>query len=377
MSAAPLLGKAVIAVRRTTRWLLLFGLPIVVLVAGLYWYARGGRFEETENAYIKADIIAISAEVSGRVVEVAARDNEPVAAGAPLFRLDQTPFEIELARARAQMDVVRTEVQALRAEYRETLLEATEARERIDFLTRQLERQERLKEKGMSRIEAYDEARHNLQVARARLASVEERINRVRAALGGDPQMPAERHPRYAQAKTAYDAAAIDLARTQVKAPAAGVVSNMKLQPGEHVEKGGPVFSLIRSGDVWIEANFKETQLTYMREGQPATVLADAYPEHEWRAVVAAIAPATGAEFAVLPPQNATGNWVKVVQRIPVRIRVDQPAGQPRLRAGMTVAVAVDIGRSRGLPRMVQRLIDKGYLPRFLEPANALAHNER
>jgi membrane fusion protein (multidrug efflux system) len=113
-----------------------------------------------------------------------------------------------------------------------------------------------------------------------------------------------------------------------------------------------------------------------MREGQPATVLADAYPDHEWRAVVAAIAPATGAEFAVLPPQNATGNWVKVVQRIPVRVRVDQPAGQPRLRAGMTVAVAVDIGRSRGLPRMVQRLIDKGYLPRFLEPANALAHSE-
>jgi membrane fusion protein (multidrug efflux system) len=373
MSAAPLLGKAVIAVRRTTRWLLLFGVPLLVVVAGLYWYARGGRYEETENAYIKADIIAISAEVSGRVVEVAAHDNEPVADGAPLFHLDPTPFEIDLARARAQMEVVRTEVQALRAEYRETLLEATEARERIDFLTRQLERQERLKEKGMSRIEAYDEARHNLQVARARLASVEERSNRVRASLGGDPQLPAERHPRYVEAKTAYDAAAIDIARTQVKAPAAGVVSNMKLQPGEHVEKGAPVFSLIRSGEVWIEANFKETQLTYMREGQPATVMADAYPDHEWRAVVAAIAPATGAEFAVLPPQNATGNWVKVVQRIPVRIRVDQPAGQPRLRAGMTVTVAVDIGRSRGLPRMVQRLIDKGYLPRSLEPANALA----
>jgi membrane fusion protein (multidrug efflux system) len=377
MSAAPLLGKGVIAARRVTRWLLLFGLPFVAVLVGLYLYAHGGRYEETENAYIKADIIAVSAEVSGRVVEVAARDNEPVAAGAPLFRLDPTPFEIELARARAQMDVVRTEVQALRAEYRETLLEATEARERIDFLTRQLERQERLKEKGMSRIETYDEARHNLEMARARLASVEERINRVRASLAGDPQLAAERHPRYAEARTAYDAAAIDLARTQVKAPAAGVVSNMKLQPGEHVEKGAPVFSLIRSGEVWIEANFKETQLTYMREGQPVSVVADAYPDHEWRAVVAAIAPATGAEFAVLPPQNATGNWVKVVQRIPVRIRVDQPAGQPRLRAGMTVAVAVDIGRSRGLPRVVQRLIDKGYLPRFLEPAPALARSEQ
>ena len=194
---------AILAVRRATRWTLVVAVPLVIVAFALYLYARGGRLVETENAYVKADIVAVSAEVSGRVVEVAARDNEPVAAGAPLFGLDPQPFEIELARARAQMDVVRTEVQALRAEYRETLLEATEARERIDFLTRQLERQERLKEKGMSRIEAYDEARHNLEVARARLASVEERINRVRASLAGDPQLPAERHPRYAQAKTA------------------------------------------------------------------------------------------------------------------------------------------------------------------------------
>lgn len=377
MSVAPVLGNAVVAVRRVTRWLLLFGVPFAAILVGLYVYAHGGRYEETENAYVKADIIAVSAEVSGRVIEVAARDNEPVAAGAPLFRLDPRPFEIELARARAQMDVVRTEVLALRAEYRETLLESTEARERIDFLTRQLDRQERLKEKGMSRIETYDEARHNLEVARARLASVEERINRVRANLAGDPQLPPERHPRYVEAKTAYDAAAIDLARTQIKAPAAGVVSNMKLQPGEHVEQGAPIFSLIRSGEVWIEANFKETQLTHMLEGQPASVVADAYPDHAWRALVAAIAPATGAEFAVLPPQNATGNWVKVVQRIPVLIRVEASAGQPPLRAGMTVAVAVDIGRSRGLPRVVQRLIDQGYLPRFLEPAPALAHSEQ
>jgi len=377
VSVAPIVEKAVLAVRRLTRWLLLFGVPFVVVVSGLYMYAHGGRFEETENAYVKADIIAVSAEVTGRVIEVAVRDNEPVGQGALLFRLDRTPFEIEQARARAQMEVVRTEVQALRAEYRETLLEATEARERIDFLTRQLERQERLKEKGMSRLEAYDEARHNLEMGRARLATVEERINRVRANLAGDPQLPAERHPRYVEAKTAYDAAAVDLARTEVRAPAAGVVSNMKLQSGEHVEKGAPIFSLIKRGEVWIEANFKETQLTYMREGQPASVIADAYPENEWPAVVAAIAPATGAEFAVLPPQNATGNWVKVVQRIPVRIRVDQPPGQPQLRAGMTVTVAVDIGRSRGLPRTVQRLVDKGYLPRFLEPTPAFARSDK
>jgi membrane fusion protein (multidrug efflux system) len=369
--------RAIIAVRRVTRWSLLVAVPLAVVGFGLYLYARGGRLVETENAYVKADIVAVAAAVAGSVIEVKVHDNEPVAQGGLLFRLDPEPFQIDLARARAQMEVVRTELQSLRAEYRETLLEADEARERIGFLTRQLERQERLKEKGMSRGDAYDEARHNLEMARARLASVEERINRVRASLGGDPQQPVERHPRYVEAKAAHNAVALDLERTQVRAPAAGVVSNMKLQIGEFVEARRPVFSLIQSGPVWIEANFKETQLTHMRAGQSARVVADAYPDVEWPAEVVAIAPATGAEFALLPPQNATGNWVKVVQRVPVRIQVEQPGGRPELRAGMTVAVTVDTGRSRGLPRVVQRLIDKGWLPRFLEPAAALAHQAR
>lgn len=373
MSMLVLGPGARIAARRATRATLLLLVPLILILAGLYVYARGGREVETEDAYVKADILPVSAEVSGKVIEVIAQDNQRVAASELLFRLDPLPFEIELARARAQMDVVRTEVQSLRAEYRETLLEATEGRERIDFLTKQLARQEFLKEKGMTRLDAYDEARQNLQVARARLASVEEHANRVLANLSGDPNLAAERHPRYAAARAAYDAAAMDLQRTRVFAPMPGVVSNLKLQLGEHVEKGAPIFSLIKGGPVWIEANFKETQLTRMRVGQPAQVIADAYPDVEWIAVVDTIAPATGAEFAILPPQNATGNWVKVVQRVPVRFRVEQEPGRPQLRAGMTVTVTVDTGRSRGLPRSVQRLVDNGYLPRFLEPPPVLA----
>jgi membrane fusion protein (multidrug efflux system) len=375
VSALP--GKAVLTVRRAARWLLLLIVPLVAIATGTIFYARGGRLVETENAYVKADIVAVSAGVAGRVAEVAVQDNEPVAEGRLLFRLDPEPFAIAQARAKAQMDVVRTEVQSLRAEYRETLLEAAEARERIAFLTLQFERQARLKEQGMTRADAYDEARHNVEVAKARLASIEQRIGRVLASLGGDPQLPVERHPRFAEAKAAYDAATFDLSRTEVRASTAGVVSNLKLQVGEYVEARKPVFSLIRSGPVWVEANFKETQLTHMRAGQPARVVADAYPDVEWEGVVDTIAPATGAEFAVLPPQNATGNWVKVVQRLPVRIRVEQPADRPALRAGMTVTVAVDIGRSRGLPRPVQRLVDQGYLPRFLAPAPALASRDR
>jgi membrane fusion protein (multidrug efflux system) len=371
MKALALLRNFLVRLIRPT---LLIVVPAAAVLIGLYVYARGGREVDTENAYVKANVVAVSAEVSGRVLEVMVHDNQPVQAGAPLFRLDPTPFELAVARASAQMEVVRTDVQSLRAEYRSTLQEAVEAQDRIGFLTRQLERQEKLKEQGMSRADVYDEAKHNLHVAQSRLQTIHEATNRVLAGLLGDPNLPVERHPRYLEAKAMRDAAALDVGRTQVKAPTAGVVSNMKLQVGEHVEKGSSIFSLIQSGPVWVEANFKETQLTYMRPGQTAHVIADAYPDVEFEARVTTIAPATGAEFAILPPQNATGNWVKVVQRIPVLVEVKQPPGQPQqLRAGMTVTVTVDTGHDRGLPRQVQRLVDRGWLPHFLQPPTALA----
>jgi len=370
-------NKAVIVLHRAVRILLLIVVPAVAVVGGLYIYATGGQEVETDNAYVKANIVPISAEVAGRVIEVMAHDNHAVDAGAVLFRLDPQPYQIAVDGARAQMDVVRTDVQSLRAQYRATLQDAAEARSGIDFLEKQLVRQEYLKEKGMTRGDTYDEARHNLEAAKRRLDSIREKTNRVIAELSGNPDTPVERLPRYAEARAAYDAAMLDLSRALIKAPFAGVVSNMKLQVGEYVEKGAPMFSLIETGPLWIEANYKETQLTYMAIGQLAKVVADAYPDQEWPASVEAIAPATGAQFAVLPPQNATGNWVKVVQRVPVRIKVEQPSGKPQLRAGMTVTVTVDTGRPRGLPRVVQKLVDDGWLPRFLSPPSALAGNRR
>ncbi len=345
-------GEPVSGARTTAlRAVLLVGVPLAAAAAGLYFYAAGGRHVETDNAYVKAHIIAVSAEVAGRVAEVSVRDNQAVAAGAPLFRIDPAPFDVAIARAEAQMAVVRTEVESLRAERRVALAEAVESEERIRFATRQLDRQRQLKERGMGREDAFDEARHNLDVARARLTAVQERAGRVLAALGGDPEAPANRHPRYLEAQAARDAARLDLARTRVAASAAGVVSNMKLQAGEFVARGVPVFSLIETRDTWVEANFKETQLAGVRVGQAARIVADAYPGVEWAARVSTIAPTTGAEFALLPPQNATGNWVKVVQRVPVHLEIERSADQPPLRAGMTVTVAVDTGRSRGLPQ--------------------------
>jgi membrane fusion protein, multidrug efflux system len=323
--------------RKLLRAVLLLGVPLVAVAAGLHYYAEGGGRVETDNAYVKAHIIAVSAEVTGRVAEVAVRDNEKVAAGQLLFRIDPAPFEVAVARADAQLAKARTEVETLRADHRVALAEAAEAEERIRFLSVQLERQRRLKERGMVRDEAYDEARHNLDEARASLVSVRERVARALAGLGGDPQLPAARHPRVLEAQAARDAAALDLARSRVNAPVAGTVSNMKLQAGEHVASGVPVFSLIQSGERWIEANFKETQLTHMRVGQAARVVADAFPGVEWQVRVSAIAPATGAEFALLPPQNATGNWVKVVQRVPVHFALEQADEGSAGRGGVCV----------------------------------------
>lgn len=341
---------------RLLRPLLLIAVPLAAAAAGLHYYASGGRFVETDNAYVKAHIIAVSAEVAGRVTEVAVRDNQAVAAGELLFRVDRAPLEVAIARAEAQMAVVRTDLESLRAEHRVALAEAAEAEERIRFYTRQLERQQQLKERGMSREDVYDEARHNLDVARSKLEAVKERAARVIASLGGDASLPAQRHPRYLEAQATRGAAALELARTKVSAPAAGIVSNMRLQPGEHVQKGVPVFSLIEAREPWIEANYKETQLAGVHVGQSARIVADAYPGQEWRGRVVAIAPATGAEFAILPPQNATGNWVKVVQRVTVQLAIEPSSGAPELRAGMTVTVSVDSGRSRGLPRFLSLL---------------------
>jgi membrane fusion protein (multidrug efflux system) len=332
------------------RFVLLVGVPLLVAAGAVVLWLQGGRYEETENAYVKAHIVHVSADVSGRVVEVLVKDNQRVAAGALLFRIDPAPFALAVARAEAQMGVVRTEVESLRAEHRVARAEAAEAESRIDFLERQLGRQAKLKEKGMGLESNFDEARHNLDAARRRLEAAKEKAGRVLAALGGDAAIRADMHPSFLAARAARDSGRDELERVRVVAAAAGIVSNMRLQPGERVERGVPVFSLIEDRPVWVEANFKETQLTHMREGQEVTIVADAYPDRQWRGRVSTIAPATKAEFSLLPAQNASGNWVKVVQRVPVLVALDSgSAGDAPLRAGMTVTARVDTGHVRSL----------------------------
>ncbi|HET6221847.1 MAG TPA: HlyD family secretion protein, partial [Dongiaceae bacterium] len=176
----------------------------------------------------------------------------------------------------------------------------------------------------------------------------------ILAQLSGEPDLPPERHPRYLAAEAARDQSALDLRRTVITAPTAGFVSNVTLRPGDYVRTGTPVFSLVETAHLWVEANFKETQLTYVKPGQPATVAVDTYPGVSWNVIVTSISAATGAEFALLPPQNSTGNWVKVVQRIPVRLEVESDDDQPPLRAGMSAVIEIDTGHERPLPSIVK-----------------------
>ena len=363
--------------RRIKRFLLMMVLPLAVAVAALYVYANGGRYIVTENAYVKANVIAVSADVSGRVVAVNIEDNRIVKPGDRLFAIDPVPFRIDVAEADAQLEIIRTDVDQLRYDIAEAQAEAAEARERQRFLAQQFERQKKLKQRRMGSEEAYDQALHELKAGEETMRKIDQRIARSLAAHGNDPNMPVDEHPRFRHAMAVREKALVDLGRTIVRAPAKGVISNMKLQVGEYVKAGDAVFSLIETDPVWIEANLKETELTNITIGQPAIIVVDAYPDHEWWAFVDTIAPATGAEFALLPPQNATGNWVKVVQRVPVALRIEPSGDDPVLRAGMTVTVSIDTGETRGLSNLVPNAVVHWRLPDIVRRALALDKSPR
>jgi membrane fusion protein (multidrug efflux system) len=339
------------------RPLLLFGVPLIVGLVGLYWYAVSGRYVTTENAYVKSDIVAISSDVDGRVVSVEVAENQLVARGDVLFRIDPEPFQIALDMADANILSVRNDVEASRAEFRQIEAEIDEAQERVAFFRQQALRQRDLQERGIAAQVRLEEAELELAAGGQRVAALRQKLRTVLARLGGDPASAVELHPAFMEAEARRDMAALDLGDAVVRAPVAGFVSRMRLQPGEWLEAGDPAFTIIDPHATWIEANLKETQLTHIEIGQRVTIEVDAYPDHVWEGAVASISPATGAEFALIPPQNATGNWVKVVQRLPVRILVDTADNKPLLRAGMTAAISIDTEREPRLAAVVREAV--------------------
>jgi len=335
--------------RRLRRLLLLVLVPLVMILAGTAWYALTGRYITTENAYVKAHVIAVSTDIDGRVVEVMVRNDKRVKAGDVLFRLDPDPYWLQLQIAEAKISSVRNAIDGMRAEYRQIEAEIDEGLATVRFYEREAVRQRALAKTGAGTAAKLDEAEFEVVAARQQVRGLREKIRKVLAELGGDPVRAAELHPHYLEALAERNMAELRLGYTEVRAPADGIATQMHLEPGEWLEEGKPAFGLIEIDETWVVANLKETELAHLREGQSVEVSVDAYPDAKWQARVTSIAPATGAEFAVLPPQNASGNWVKVVQRVPVRIDLEPAEGNPPLRAGMTASISIDTGRERPL----------------------------
>ncbi|MBO0905075.1 HlyD family secretion protein [Jiella sonneratiae] len=352
---APVPAKPAKKRRGGLRRLLIVAVPLVLALAGAYYWVTGGRYVETDDAYVHQDRVTVMPQVSGQIAKVNVAENQKVDAGQVLFTIDQSVFKNSVEQANANLESARLQVEKLKAAYGQAVADEKTARDALATAQTAFDRQAKLVKSGITSRSDYDDARLALQKAQGSLASAEQAVLSAKAALAGNPDIATDDHPTVLQAKAALDAAQIDLDHTVIRASEPGIVSQTtKLQVGQYVTPATAVMAIIDAGDSWVEANYKETDLAHMRAGQPVTIGFDAYPDVELEGTVGSIGAGTGSEFALLPAQNATGNWVKVVQRVPVRIHLAPGADLPPLRAGMSADVTVDTGAVRGFPDFMQ-----------------------
>lgn len=327
---------------RIRRLTLMVAGPLVLIILGLWYWTHSERYQNTDNAYVVADQVSVAPQVSGRVTDVPVSQNDRVKPGQVLLQIDPAPFQLALDQANANLRNVADQLRAQQESLRAAEAELKGAEANVDYLKREVRRKENLVKQDVVAAAKLDDLKTNYIMAEQRTVALQAQIAQIEASLGGNPDRPITQQSAYKKALAARDQAALNLSYTTVKAPAAGVVTEVDIKPGDVVETGRPVFALVMSGKRWIDANFKETQLTHIYVGQKAEITVDTYPGRTWQGTVESIAPGTGSVFSVLPAQNATGNWVKVVQRIPVRIAIDTSGDGPDLRAGMSAEVTID-----------------------------------
>jgi membrane fusion protein, multidrug efflux system len=337
--------------RARLRLILMASGIVLALVLSLWYYLASGRYVSTDDSAVMAAQTTISSNVPGRVVELDVHDNQLVHKGDVLFRLDERPFQIAAEEAQAKLAAARMQLAANKASYRRELASLAASSDTLAYQQHELERQQRLLQSGISSRAQFEQVQHAVELAQSQLASAQQQVDSVLAMLGGNPDIPVDTHPMVMQAQAVLDKARLDESYTIITAPDDGTVTKVEqLQVGDYINAAAPLFSLVSTRNVWIEANFKEDDLAYMRPGQSAEVSIDAYGSRRFKAHVTSLSPGTGSQFSLLPPENATGNWVKVVQRVPVRLQLDRGEDDGLLlHAGLSADVTVDTEHHRRL----------------------------
>src|SRR3954465_5231474 len=334
---------------------LMLALPMAVAVVGAFIYLAQEQYVSTDDAFVRAAKVTINARVSGQAVEIAVRDNERVRRGQVLYRIDPEPYEIAVDQAEARLGSTRLQIESLKATHRQQQAELQSAKESAAFDEREFDRKKMLVASDFTPRAVYERAETDMKVARHRMVSIEQQIANTIVALNGDADIDINRHPTVHGGQAPRARARVDLSYATVTAPDDGIVTKVDdLQIGGFVTAGAPTFSLLSSRHVWGEANFRETGLTHMRPGQEATIDVAAYPDRKFRAHIVSMSPGTGSDFSLLPPENAPGNWVKVVQRLPVRLELDDLDPSRPLFSGISVTARVDTGHRRSWAHLLQ-----------------------
>jgi membrane fusion protein (multidrug efflux system) len=342
------------ALRARARLILLVIVPLIALAGGLAFYLSGGRYISTDNAYVGAQKVLITPDISGKISHIAVREGQHVKAGDELFEIDPVPYRLALAQAQAKLASVKSDFAKLKSDLKSLTTLADLAQKNIALKQHDVERKAALVASRTGSQADLDTAAGAQVTAQLQAQLAEQQRGDVLSQLLGNPDLPLEQFPAYLQAKAALEQAQRDLDHTMLRAPIAGTATQVdSIQLGRFVAAGTPVFSVVDDSAPWVDANPKETDITYLKVGQPVTIEVDTYPGHPFRGTVASVSPGTGAQFAILPPQNASGNWVKVVQRVPVRIAFDPGEDVSKLRSGMSVTVDIDTGHRRSLASLL------------------------
>jgi membrane fusion protein (multidrug efflux system) len=334
--------------RKQLRMILLVALPAIAIVLGAAFWLMGGRYISTDNAYVGAQKVLITPDISGKIIHIAIVEGQHVNAGDELFTLDAQPFSLALDAAKGKLDAARSDYDKLQTNLKSLSTLADLAKKNIDLKQRDLDRKSKLAASQAGSPADVDTSAAAVVTAQLQAEFTKQQRDSTLNQLLNNPDLPLAEFPEYAQAKAALDDARRNLDHTTIRAPMSGTATQVdNIQLGRFVAAGGPILSVIDDQAPWVEANPKETDITYLRIGQTATLDVDSFPDHTFKGHVVAVSPGTGAQFSILPPQNATGNWVKVVQRVPLRIAFDKDEDTHLLRSGMSVNVAIDTGHSR------------------------------